>query len=74
MCLNGEPLYCANIKGHDTKRCGDGVNVAFSTKPHSELLDFAKMAIQRIQVRCPSLLWDGLFRVDVMQPELVHLL
>ena len=64
--LNSDPFYiCAINEG--SKKSANGVNKAFSEKPHDELIKFCKDSLELFIKNCPSAIVDGLFRVDVMQ-------
>lgn len=65
ILLGGEPAYLARIAGHSSKRSSNGINKAFSKPPHTEIMEFAKLSMQRCSQLCPNLLTDGLFRVDI---------
>lgn len=59
VVLNGSAKYLA----YNTHRHG----VAFSSKPHKKLFDFAESAVQQLKASNPSSIIDMLVRVDIFQ-------
>ena len=62
VVFDGKPMYVSyNPKDSGAKR------KAFSKAPHTELLAFAGIAVQRLKQNCPESIIDGLIRVDIFK-------
>jgi hypothetical protein len=65
--LNSDPFYISAVDSRNSKKSENGVHKAFSTSPHTELIDFCKESLALFKSNCPFAITDGLFRIDVMQ-------
>ena len=64
VVLHEKPAFVSyNYKNSGSKR------TAFSKYPFTDILCFAKTAVERLKINCPEAITEGLIRVDIFMNE-----